>query len=103
MAHDDPLSALLKEWQPTLEPGPGFHRGVWSRIEAAQRRQSPLESALRWIERVLQWFEAPRVATAALVLALLGGVLLGRFHSRASHEERYLDSLKLFATVSDVR
>jgi hypothetical protein len=98
MPDDKDLSALLREWQPTPEPGPAFNRGVWSKIEAAELRRSPFERVLLWLEL----FESPRVATMALTVALLGGVVLGRFHARASHQERYLDSLKLFAAVSNV-
>lgn len=94
MSADNDLSTLLQGWQPELEPGSGFNRGVWSRIEAAQsRRQNEFASIFSWVGLLA----SPRIASSAVAVALFGGVLIGGLQARSSQEERYLLSLKPFA------
>jgi len=86
----DELSDLLQCWQPEVDPGPSFNRGVWSRIEASQTRYSELLSNLfLWIQSMGR----PRIAIAAAAVALFGGVLVGGVQARNAQEERYLVSL----------
>lgn len=100
MSSEDDLSSLLQGWQPRLEPGAGFNRSVWSRIEAAEsRRQSGFLSMVSWVGLLGR----PHIATAAVAVALFGGVLLGGLQARSSQEERYLLSLKPFAANSMLR
>lgn len=97
---DNDLSSLLGEWQPAPEPGSGFNRGVWAAIEAAEsRRQNGPLSIFSWVGLLAR----PRIATAALAVALFGGVLVGALQERSSQEERYLLSLKPFAANSMLR
>jgi hypothetical protein len=94
------LSSLLQGWQPDLETGSGFNRGVWSRIEAAEsRRQNGLLSIFSWVDLLSR----PRIATAAVAIALFGGFLVGGLQARSSQEESYLHSLKPFAANSMLR
>jgi hypothetical protein len=100
MSSQKDLSSLLQGWQPGLEPGSGFNRGVWSRIEAAEScRQSGLSSIFSWVGLLAR----PRIATAAVAVALFGGVLIGGLQAHSSQEERYLLSLKPFAASSLLR
>lgn len=100
MSSENDLSSLLQEWQPDPETGSGFNRGVWSRIEAAEsRRQNGLLSIFSWVGLLAR----PRIATAAVTVALFGGVLIGGLQARSSQEERYLLSLKPFAANSMLR
>jgi hypothetical protein len=99
MSDDKNFSALLSEWQPTIEPGSGFQRGVWSRIETAECRRNYFQRVVGWLDL----FARPHIAFAALAVAFLGGGFLGRLQTKASHQERYLDSLRLFAANSNVR
>jgi hypothetical protein len=97
MSSDNELSTLLQGWQPDLEPGSEFNRAVWSRIEVAEsRRQGGLSSLFSWVDLLTR----PRIATAAVVVALFGGVLIGGLQARSAQEERYLISLKPFAATS---
>lgn len=100
MSSENDLSSLLQGWKPDLEPGSGFNRGVWSRIEAAEsRRQKRTLSVFSWVGLLAR----PRIATAAVAVALFGGVLIGGLQARSSQEERYLLSLKPFAANSILR
>lgn len=100
MSSENDLSSLLRGWQPHLEPGFGFNRGVWSKIEAAEsRRQNGLLSMVSWVGLLAR----PRIATVAVAVALFGGVLIGGLQARSSQEERYLLSLKPFAANSMIR
>lgn len=100
MSSENDLSSLLQGWQPDLEHGSRFNRGVWSRIEAAEsRRQSRLLSIFPWVGHLA----SPRIATAAVAIALFGGLLVGGVQARSSQEERYLHSLKPFAANSFLR
>lgn len=100
MSSENDLSSLLQGWQPDLEPGSGFNRGVWSRIEAAEsRRQNGTLAVFSWVGLLAR----PRIATAAVAVALFGGVLIGGLQARNSQEERYLLSLKPFAANSILR
>lgn len=97
MTSDNDLSLLLREWQTSPEPGSGFNRAVWSRIEAAERlRQNGPLSIFSWVGLLAR----PRIATAAVAVALFGGFLIGGLQARGSQEERYLLSLKPFAVGS---
>ena len=95
----DDLSDLLQSWQRDIEPGSGFNRGVWSRIEVSQAPSSftqslfALFSSFRWIQSM----GSPRIAIAAAAIALFGGVLIGGVQAHSSQEERYLVSLKPLA------
>jgi hypothetical protein len=89
--NDNDLSSLLQEWQADVEPGAGFHRSVWSRIEAAESRKGAgLARLFSWV----QAFANPRIAVTAATLALFGGILIGGAHARSTQEGRYLLSLK---------
>lgn len=100
MNPENDLSSLLQGWQPALEPGPGFNRGVWSRIEADEvGRRNGFPAFFSWVGLMAR----PRVATTAVAIALLGGVLIGGLQARSSREERYLLSLKPFAANSMLR
>jgi hypothetical protein len=100
MSSDNELSTLLQGWQPDLESGSGFNRGVWSRIEVAESRwQGGLSSLFSWVGLLAR----PRIATAAVAVALFGGVLIGGLQARSDQEERYLLSLKPFAASSMLR
>ena len=99
MSSKNDLSSLLKGWQPDLEPGSGFNRGVWSRIEAAESSRSGFSAIFSWVGLLA----SPRIATAAVAIALFGGLLVGSLQARSSQEERYLHSLKPFAANSFLR
>ncbi len=87
------LSALLQSWQPDIEPSSGFKRGVWSRIEASQTRNSQVLSSLFIPLRWIQSMGRPRIAIAAAAIALFGGFLIGGVQAHSSQEEHYLASL----------
>lgn len=94
----DDLSDLLRSWQPDVEPSSGFNRGVWSRIEASQTRNSEVLSSLFIPLRWIQTMGRPRIAIAAAAIALFGGVLIGGVQAHSSQEERYLTSLNPLTT-----
>lgn len=99
MSNDHELSALLQNWTPKVEPGSGFNRSVWMRIEAAESRKSSLEPLFSWI----QGLATPRIAATCVVSALFGGILLGGLQARSTHEEQYLQSLRPFAASALAR
>lgn len=88
------LTDLLREWSPGCDPGTGFNRGVWSRIEATEcRRGAGISGLFGWIALLGQ----PRVAVGAALIALFGGVFLGNLQARSTQESRYLLSLNPYA------
>jgi hypothetical protein len=94
---DNDLSTLLQGWCADVEPGTGFHRSVWSRIEAAEARGGTgLSQLFSWV----QLLAVPRIAVATAAIALFGGVLIGGVQARSAQEERYLLALKPSAAVS---
>jgi hypothetical protein len=93
------LSSLLREWQPAIEPTPGFNRNVWAKIQASEGRP---RGFLSFLIPAVHRLAGPRIAMAAIALALFGGVLIGGLEARSSNQERYLSSLKLFATQTHV-
>jgi hypothetical protein len=90
------LSDLLQEWTPNAEPGSGFNRSVWARIEAAESSGAMGLSFFSWLQRLA----VPRIAATCVAVALFGGILVGGMQARSSEEERYLLSLKPFASVT---
>lgn len=90
------LSALLQEWTPNAEPSSGFNRSVWARIEAAESSGAMGLSFFSWLQRLA----VPRIAATCVAVALFGGILVGGMQARSSEEERYLLSLKPFASVT---
>jgi len=90
------LTDLLQEWTPHTEPGSGFNRSVWARIEAAESSGAMGSSFFSWLQRLA----VPRIAAACVAAALFGGILVGGMQARSSEEERYLLSLKPFASVT---
>ena len=99
MSDDHQLSALLQNWTPKVEPGSGFNRSVWTRIEAAESRKFSLEPLFSWIQDLA----TPRIAATCVVSALFGGILLGGLQARSTHEEQYLQSLRPFAASALAR
>ena len=99
MRADSELSDLLQNWSPKAEPGSGFNRSVWSRIEVAESRKSSLESLFSWI----QVLASPRIAAACMAVALFGGILIGGVQARSSQEDRYLRSLQPFPASTQLR
>ena len=90
------LSDLLQEWTPNAEPGSGFNRSVWARIEAAESSGAMGLSFFSWFQRLA----VPRIAVTCVAAALFGGILVGGMHARSSEEERYLLSIKPYASVT---
>jgi len=99
MRADSELSDLLQNWSPKAEPGSGFNRSVWSRIETLESRKSSFEPLFSWI----QGLATPRIAATCMAVALFGGILLGGLQARSSQEEQYLHSLRPFAASALVR
>lgn len=103
MAPEHDLSSLLQGWQPDPEISSRFNRAVWSRIEAAEVSRpnslNSLHSFFSWVGLMAR----PRIATAAVAIALFGGVLIGGLQARSSQEGRYLLSLKPFEATSMLR
>lgn len=99
MSDDHELSALIQNWAPQVEPGSGFNRSVWSRIETAESRKSSYEPLFSWI----QGLATPRMAATCMAVALFGGILLGGLQARSSQEEQYLHSLRPFAASALAR
>lgn len=99
MSDDHELSALLQNWTPKVEPGSGFNRSVWTRIEAAESRKSSLEPLFSWIQDLA----TPRIAAACMAVALFGGILIGGLQANSALEEQYLLSLKPFSARALVR
>ena len=94
---DNDLSSLLQGWRADVEPGSGFHRSVWSRIEAAESRKGAgLSTLFSWV----QLLAVPRIAVTTAAMALFGGILIGGVQARSAQEERYLLSLKPTAAAS---
>jgi hypothetical protein len=94
---DNDLSSLLQGWRADVEPDTGFHRSVWSRIEAAEsRRVSGVSILFSWA----QLLAIPRIAVTTAAIALLGGILIGGAQARSAQEERYLLSLKPSAAAA---
>lgn len=97
---DSDLSSLLQGWRADMEPGSGFNRSVWSRIETAESRKGDgIASLFSWIQQLA----SPRIALTTAAIALFGGVLLGGIQARTAQEERYLLSLKPSAAVTFIR
>lgn len=71
-ADDARLSALLQAWR-SPEPGAGFNREVWCRVEAA----AAVESITVW-ERLRLWMSESTAwpATAAAMAGVFAGVCL---------------------------
>ena len=92
---DKMLSDLLKGSLSGIDPDRGFNRRVWSRIEALESGGSggwdSLFSRLQLIAR-------PRLAVAAVAIALFGGVMIGGLQAQGSQEQRYLRSLNPYAS-----
>lgn len=96
----DNLSTLLQGWQPDAADTHDFNRGVWSRLEAAESRQTPgLEALFSWVSL----FARPRIAVASVAIALFGGVFLGTLQARSFGEDQYLRSLNPYAAQSQAR
>jgi len=93
------LSDLLQGWTPKAEPGSGYNRSVWARIEAAESNGPMDLPFFSW----LQQLAVPRIAATCVAVALFGGILVGGMQARSSEEERYLLSLKPFASVTHSR
>jgi len=93
MSDDHELSALIQNWTPQVKPGSGFYRSVWSRIETAESRKSPLEPFFSWIQDLA----TPRIAATCMAVALFGGILIGGLQANSAQEEQYLLSLKPFS------
>ena len=97
---DNDLSSLLQQWRAGVEPGSGFNRSVWSRIEAAESRKGDgIARLFSWVQQLA----SPRIALTTAAIALFGGVLLGGIQARTAQEERYLLSLKPSAAVTFIR
>lgn len=93
---DDPtdLHGLLRDWQASCDPGPGFNRSVWSRIEAEEScRGDGVTAWFFWVAL----FARPRFAVTAAAMALFGGMFLGGLQARTAQEEQYLRSLHPYA------
>jgi hypothetical protein len=97
---DNDLSSLLQGWRAGVEPGSGFNRLVWSRIEAAESRKG---DGIARLFSLVQQLATPRIALTAAAIALFGGVLVGGIQARTAQEERYLLSLKPSAAVTFIR
>lgn len=92
---DKILSDLLTESLPGIEPNRAFNRRVWSRIEALESPGSGgWDSLFSW----LQLMARPRLAAAAVAIALFGGVMIGGLQAQGSQEQRYLRSLNPYAS-----
>ena len=97
---DNELSSLLQGWRADVEPGTGFQRSVWSRIEAAETRKGAgLSTLFSWV----QLLAIPRIAVTTAALALFGGVLIGGVQAHSAREERYLFALKPSVAASHLR
>lgn len=97
---DQDLSDLLQGWSPRVEPGMEFRRSVWARIASEDREaDSFYQTFLGWIPMLCR----PRVATATIAAALLGGILIGGLQARSAAEERYLLSLNPTVAASTAR
>ena len=97
MKPTDDLSTLLQGWQPEVPDVRDFNRGVWMRLEAAESRPTlGLEALFSWVSL----FGRPRVAVAAVAIALFGGIFLGTLQARSSGEDEYLRSLNPYTIQS---
>ncbi len=100
MHPENNLSSLLQGWRHDIEPGTGFNRSVWSRIEAAESRKGDgIARLFSWVQQLA----SPRIALTTAAIALFGGVLLGGIQARTAQEDRYLLSLKPSAAVTFIR
>jgi hypothetical protein len=85
MNPDQQLSSLLHEWKQVPEPGPGFRRDVWARIEARR--------PVHRLGGFLSLMAVPRFATAAAVIAVFAGIVAGNLQARSAGEALYLRSV----------
>lgn len=95
--HDD-LSRLLQSWQPEVADARDFNHGVWTRLESAESRNGA-GAFFDWITL----FSRPRIAVAAVAIALFGGVFLGSLQARSADEDQYLRSLNPYSAQSHHR
>ena len=93
-AHDD-LSKLLQSWQPEAVETRDFNRGVWMRLETSEISNGGV-AFFNW----LAMFARPRIAVAAVAIAIVGGIFLGSLQARSSGEDQYLRSLNPYNTAS---
>ncbi len=84
-SESEKLSCLLKEWQPELPCLEGVRREVWRRVES--RDSVGMGGLLAAFEEVLG---RPLVATGIVVLAVVGGLLLGVMASESAQQAAYL-------------
>jgi hypothetical protein len=95
--HDN-LSKLLQSWQTEAPEPQDFNRGVWMRLESAESRNGAV-AFFNWIAL----FSRPRIAVAAVAIALFGGVFLGSLQARSGDEDQYLRSLNPYSAQSHHR
>ena len=93
-AHDD-LSSLLQSWQPEAVETRDFNRGVWMRLETSESPNG-VNAFFNWIAL----FSRPRIAVAAVAIAIFGGAFLGSFQARSAGEDQYLRSLNPYSAAS---
>lgn len=96
-SHDD-LSKLLQSWQPEAVETHDFNRGVWMRLETSEISKGGV-ALFNWVAL----FSRPRIAVAALAMALFGGIFLGTLQARSFGEDQYLRSLNPYTAQSQAR
>lgn len=106
MNNDDvELRNLLRTWQVSVEPDPGFEAAVWRRIAVEDERALQR----RWSHAICEWLTVqlprPAFASALFMAAIVIGVSAGAV--RADHEaeqlrvsaaRRYFSSIDPLAT-----
>ena len=91
----DDLSRLLQSWQPEAVEIRDFNRGVWMRLEEAEISNES-GAFFSWIAL----FSRPRIAVAAVAIAIFCGAFLGSFQARSAGEDQYLRSLNPYSAAS---
>jgi len=91
---DERVSRLLKQTRPEPVLPPRFEESVWRRIE---RQELPASSGAGWLDQFAAILLRPRLATAAVIVLLLFGGILGAMdgagHAREAARDRYVASV----------
>lgn len=92
---DDPLDALLAQWQVRNEAPPSFQREVWAKIAAHEAEPS-------WQERLCALLLRPSSWLTASVAAIAIGAGIAWFETlplQVSPHDAYVQSISPFASL----
>lgn len=92
---DDPLDALLSQWQVQGEAPPSFQREVWSRIATGEAEAGLLERFFVYLLRPRGWL----LASAAAVVVGGGIAWVETNPDRLNPHDAYVRSISPFASL----